>query len=336
MVGRLWVFYSDGSDAVYRTSVDGLAWSPPTRVRAGSNLGHRMGYWFDGTFVHYAHCDAQPGESVTYRRGTPTRDGAIHWSTEQVAYVVPASNNVMYPKVITDALGRPFIAFMIYDGGFNQAPYDAVVTASSRSDGSWQTATGFPYVLVRDNTTAYPDPVGAPLASGGTFWVYNKNLPDDTYYGRPWDGEAWGPEERVTEWHARDGLYNLVADGDDLHLSFAGGIVRYRRRDHRAGWGEELIVTGGGRGHTAITLVAPGDVIISWLSDVNDTIVSRELVGGALRDPVVLVDESARGLADPQRGINLNGLVSAGRFRSAVAYTTGSSPPYELKFVGLP
>ncbi len=46
MAGLFWVFYSDGRDAVCRTSADGVRWSEPLLVRKGASLGHRFGCWY--------------------------------------------------------------------------------------------------------------------------------------------------------------------------------------------------------------------------------------------------------------------------------------------------
>lgn len=338
MSGLIWVFYSDGRDAVYRTSSDGLHWSTPLIVRPTGSLGHRIGCWFDGTHIHYAFCAAADGEDVVYRRGTPNKDATIAWSApEQIAYEVPTGKNVMYPKVVVDSSGCPWIAFMLYDGGFNTAPYDAIVTKSSTHDGTWTTTSAFPYVLVDDNTTAYPDPVGVPMTKGKTFWVYNKNVMNDTYYGRSWNGSSWDTEEAVTRSHSSYGLYNLVADGDDVHMVFGGGTVRYRQRSYLAGWGQEFVLADNASGHTTITRTGLDSVIVTWLDSSKNLVFYREMIKGHWRSSVVWIDESADGFANPRLGINSNGLVSSSRsIKLALVYTTGSSAPHKLKFAAIP
>ncbi len=288
----------------------------------------------DGTRIHYAHCAASEGEDVVYRSGTPQRDGTITWATEeQTAYKVPKGKNVMYPKLIVGSSGVPWIAFMVYDGGFNQAPYDAVVTKSVQSNGAWQTAPGFPCILVDDNTTAYPDPVGVPLTNGKTFWVYNRNLLDDGYYGREWNGQSWDAEEAVTHSHSGYGLYSLAADGDDVHLVFGGGTIRYRKRDSQTGWGAEFKLTGSGSGHTAITVTGPNSLIVTWLDTAKHVVTCREMIDGQWSAPWPWLDESGDRLANPQLGINLNALVtSSAMIQHSVVYTTGSEPPFTIKF----
>jgi len=337
MAGLIWVFYSDGRDAVYKTSPDGFAWSDATVLREGASLGHRFGCWYDGTFFHCVHCAASEGEDVVYRRGKPNRDGSISWSSsEQTACSVPTGKNVMYPKVIVDSAGAPWVAFMVYDGGFNEGPYDAIVTKSSASDGTWQAELGFPFLLVDNNTTSYPDPVGVPLTQGKTFWVYNKNVMDDTYYGRHWNGKSWDPEEAVTQSHSSYGLYNVVSDGNNVHMVFGGGTIRYRKRDPRTGWGSEVEVAKGGSGHTSITRTGPDSVIVTWLDCSEDILSYRKKVKGQWAPAVVWIDEAKEGLAYPRLGINSNAFVeSSASMALAVVYTTGHASPYSLKFAGL-
>jgi hypothetical protein len=337
MSGLIWIFYSDGNDAVYKTSEDGLDWSAPATFRKGSSLGHRIGCWFDGTYIHYAQCTANKGDDVVYRSGTPNKNGTITWSApEQTAYEVPAGKNVMYPKVIVDSSGAPWVAFMLYDGGFNKPPYDAIVTTSSTTNGTWKTASGFPYTLVDNNTTSYPDPVGVPMTKGKTFWVYNKNVMDDTYYGRNWNGRSWDSEETVTRSHSSYSLYNLVADGDDIHMVFGGGTVKYRKRDYRAGWGKEYVLTGSASGHTSITRTGQDSLIVTWLDCSKHSVAYREMVKGQWASPVAWINESIDRLANPRLGINSNALVASSKsMQLAVVYTTGRSSPYKLKFAAL-
>lgn len=334
MAGRLWLFYSDGRDALYRTSRDGAEWGPPVLVHARSSVGHRLGCWFDGTRLHYAHCASQDGEDVVYRCGVPNADGTVCWlAPEQVAYAVPADKNVMYPKVIVDSQGAPWIAFMLYDGAPRKAPYDAVVTKAAGADGAWATAPGFPQVLVDDNTTAYPDPVGVPLTCGKTYWVYNKNVLDDGYYGRLWDGRSWQAEERATVAHSSRGLYSLAAEGDRVHLVFGGGKIRYRARDAASGWGEEFQVASAGSGHTSITRTGPNSLVVTWLDKSLDSVCYREMDDGRWGEPQRWLDESRAHLANTELGINSAALAeSAGPFKLAVAYTTGTRAPYPIEF----
>src|SRR5690606_22802196 len=91
---------------------------------------------------------------------------------EQIAFDVPDAQSVLYPKVLADASGHPWIAFMLFEGGFETAPQRAMVVRSSRADGVWETASGFPFALSGPSTETFPDPLGVALASGGTYWIW--------------------------------------------------------------------------------------------------------------------------------------------------------------------
>lgn len=335
---RFWLFYSDGKDAVYCTSSDGKQWSNPTLVKQGGHFGHRTGYWFDGTYIHYAHNAAAAGETVVYRRGKPAQDGTIDWSTpEQQVFSVSATANVMYPKVIVDPQGFPWVSFVLCKGSPHNAPYDAIVVRSSTTDGTWKTAIGFPYTLVRDHPDAYPDAVGTPMTKGQTYWIFNKKQ-NDVYHGRMWDGSDWKDEEQATLSRSSYSLYNILAEGDDVHLIYGGGTVRYRKRTVDKGWGDEQTITYQGNGHASLTLAGPNQIIATWLNTSNHRIYFRKLQQGQWGNPIEIADESKDIFAGSKStlGINHNSLLaSTPSIELAIVYTTGQIAPYALKFVAV-
>ncbi len=173
MAERLWVFYADGTNLVVRTTSDGVEFSAPVVVREQGVFGHRCSFAFDGTFVHSACCLANLGDDVFYRRGRPATDGTIAWDAEQLAFDVAATENVLYPKVLVDAGGLPWVGFVLFTGGQTQAPPNrAMISRSSRSDGTWETASGFPAALSDDGSDTSPDPLGVALANGDTYWAW--------------------------------------------------------------------------------------------------------------------------------------------------------------------
>jgi hypothetical protein len=332
MAGRLWVFYSNGSDMLVRSTTDGVELTAPQTVRQGMVFGHRCMFAFDGSFVHYACCDALAGSDVFYRRGVPRADGSIDWpDDEQVAFDVPDDQSVLYPKVLVDAAGHPWVAFMLFGGGFMVAPENAMAVRSSTTDGTWSTEAGSTLVLTSSDTTeSYPDPLGVALASGSTFWVYD-HQGSASYFGRSWSPTTgWGPEERITNRHEQYGLFDAVADGDQVHLSFGGGTVRYLLRSASGVWGGESVV-GLGSGHSSIASLGGGHALVTWLDVQGDRVLQREMWDGGTGPTLVVIDGGREGLAGTRLGINLNGLsASAGGFMSAVTTTLGAEPPYSI------
>jgi len=334
MAGRLWVFYSDGRDAGFRSSTDALHWSEPTRFGDGGHFGHRFGGAYDGTSFHYALCTASLGGPVRYRKGTPSADGAIHWlAEEQTAYATPQDKNVMYPKIVVDSAGFPWITFMelVYQEP-NRPPFDAVVIKSSTNDGQWSMTQDFPYKLVEQKAVdGYPDPVGAALNDGKTFWLYNTHIDgQDVFASRIWDGAGWQEEEIVASPASIYSLFNAVAVGDDVHVVRGDGGIRYRKRNWASGWDETVLVEANASGHPAITANGADSVLVSWLDHSANRVAWRALHAGVWDETTGYIDESAEGL--PGAAINLNSLVQTTEtFRQAIVYTVGSSPPYTVK-----
>jgi hypothetical protein len=334
MAGRLWVLYSDGAHGVYRTSADGATWSDPVLFGEGGHFGHRFGGWFDGTYFHYTLCTAGLGADVRYRRGMPQPDGTITWTMpEQTAYDTPADKNVMYPKIIVDSEGCPWITFMelVYQEP-NTPPYDAVVIKASTNDGAWRTAEGFPFDLVDQKPVAgYPDPVGVPLTAGKTAWIYNPQRDGtDVHAARIWNGSAWQDEEIIVSPAPIYAFFNAVADGDDIHLVHGAGSIQHQKRTWGTGWGAPFTLADNASGHTAITRTGPNSVIVTWLDLQNNRVHYRESREGEWGTEVLWQDEQGESLAGA--GINLNTLISAeGPFSHAVAYTTGNTAPFTIK-----
>ena len=338
MEGLLWVFYSDGADAVFRTSADGVNWSNPTTFGTGGHFGHRFSGGFDGSNFHYVLCTAAIGADVLYRRGKPNHDGTIAWSTgEQTVYDTPADKNVMYPKIMVDSEGCPWISFMqlIYQVP-NTPPYDAIIIKASGNDGNWTQAPGFPFALVAQKSVAgYPDPVGVPLTAGKTFWFYNTNANGkDIYAARAWNGHAWEAEEMVVDPGSPYSFFNMVAEGDDVHVVHGAGTVKYQKRTWGSGWSDVFTVTGNASGHTSITRVGPDNVIVTWLEPSGNKVSYREMVKGKWEPSVSWIDEATDGLAGA--GININTLVASSEpFKHAVVYSTGSTAPFKVKCAAL-
>ena len=339
MAGLVWVFYSDGADGVFRTSADGVNWSAPVPFAKDGHFGHRFGGYFDGEHFHYALCTSALGGDVHYRRGQPQDDGSIAWSApQQTVHDTPPDMNVLYPKVIVDADGFPWVSFMqlVYQVP-NTPPYDAFVLKAETNDGTWATAPGFPFTLVHKTVEGYPDPVGAPLESGKTLWFYNTYLEDQfVYAARCWNGTAWEDEEVVVSPGSPYSFFNAVGDGDEVHVVHGAGTIFHQKRTRDGGWSRPFAVDGNASGHTSITRTGPGSVIVTWLDLSRNSVRFRSLEAGAWGDATVLADEAADPLADPGNGINMNALVhSSADLVHAVAYSTGDAPPFRVKFAAV-
>lgn len=233
--GRFWVFYSDGTNLVYRTSTDGLSWSSSTTVRA-SSVGFYFSIWLDGTYVHYTCGRGINNEALFYRQGTPNADGTIAWSApEQIA--VPAEASVYYyePFVSVDSDGYPWIGYRRRQA----TTYQPYVTKSSTNDGTWTTAPNFPYRLSTVSSSAWRVSV-VPLTVGKVYIIYARTGASNTK-GQLWDGLSWGTEETVTSLNLySQNYYSATEEGDDVHFVFLETSpynIRYVKRTYGVGWG---------------------------------------------------------------------------------------------------
>ena len=337
MARQLWVFYSDGSSIQSTTTSDGVTWSAPQVIRSYGTLGHRIGLWFDGTHIHYAF--APPRLTATSTTGA-------------VCPVLTARSRGMHlSKCVRDAGGRqrdvpqgrdrlarsPVDRLRVGQGGITTPPYDAVVTMSDATDGTWSTDASFPFTLVANHESTYPDPAGVALGDGGMFWVYNRDDDSGPFAGRLYDN-GWADEAAITETSGQYGLYSIAADGDAVDLVYrGGGALRQRSRAADGSWSSEVELDSSGSGHTSITLLGGGDMLVTWLDTDDDQVQFRERDAGSWGPTMMLADESAQALADKKNGINSNAIVEASdRWKAAVVYTTGTEEPYVLRFAGLP
>jgi hypothetical protein len=208
--GRFWVFYSDGTNMVYRTSTDGSTWSAATTVRAAAS-GTDFSIWFDGTYLHYAYAAAT---SIYYRRGTPNSDGTITWSADEQR-VSTTYNGVYYPMISVDSNGYVWVGYNESPNPYTTYPY---VIKSGNNDGTWGTTpSGFPYQLSTTSSSYWRVSV-IPLTSGKMLVIYAYD--GATVKARRWDGSAWGTEVTTTSAIYAGKYHSAVAQGDDVHLVF--------------------------------------------------------------------------------------------------------------------
>ncbi len=342
--GLIWVFYSDGGVTTglkFRTSGNGVNWSAATQLVVGStetNFGHRISLWSDGIYIHYAYCPAADGGDVFYRRGLLNSDGTVTWSAVQQTVVnIPAGKNVYYPTIFVEPGGYPWIGYMLFDGGFNTLPSDAICVKCANNDGTWATAAGFPYVLYNNNPTSYSVPVGVPLTGGKVFWVYNKEVAGGHYYGNLWTGAAWNGEEECSTNALASSNFNLVTEGDDVHFCFlipgAPYDILYRKRTYGVGWGAETtIVANAAAQHIGLSFIGPNSVVIFYQdSPTANHVYYRKMINGAWSAAVDWINEAVDTISNV---LSLNSLVAspAGRFDIGLAYVTKAASPYNVNF----
>lgn len=235
--GRFWVFYSDGTNIVYRTSTDGINWVEPITIRT-CNQGHLFSIWFDETYVHYAYSSAVGNTPLYYRRGTPESDGSITWSAVEQQAVAGAVNvQYWFPVVSVDSEGYPWI-------GYGRSPdFYPYATISDNNDGTWSGAET-PSQL---STVSAVNIVSViPLTEREMLAVYARG--GNPVNARLWDGAApWGDEISTNNAIVSYHRFSAVAEGNDVHLVFTNSSNRltYAKYDYSSNsFIDEKLLTG--------------------------------------------------------------------------------------------
>ena len=226
--GLHWIFYSDYANMVYRTSTDGITWSPPNSVREAL-YGYLFSLWFDGTHVHYAYRDAT---GILYRQGSIS-GATIVWEPEHVV----VTGNLWVPNICVDTDGLPWIS---YRSNNISTPWDTkpYIVKATASDGSnWDT----PKQLSTEDHLWWIEPV--PLTLGKVYVLYS--YPQSQILGNLWNGNSWlTTPENVTSVGSVTrsfGSFASVAKGNNIYVVYVQNFTRNIMTLNRttSGWGTE-------------------------------------------------------------------------------------------------
>jgi len=330
--GRFWVFYSDGTNFVYRTSSDGSSWSSPTIIGPATS-GGSASVFFDGTYVHYAR---RWPYNIYYRRGLPNCDGTITWSAaEQTVYSGDDSDDYRNPMIVVDSGGYAWIGVRHYDGT-HWCPY---VFKNANTDGTWSTATGFPYQL---STTDDPDwrVSIVPLTNLKVYVIYANygSVPLGILY----DG-GWGAEENDLAdypiWGGR--AHSAVNKDDDIFFVYLRSTspqqIRYNFRDYDGtpNWTGDILVQEGETLPVLAINKAKNELYCFWSDKPTaEHIYYKKCVAGTWdTDPTDWIDESTDHLAEWGK---LSCYYKDYDFKIGLVYMTKTSSPYNIRHEWLP
>jgi len=324
---RFWMFYSDGTNMVYRTSADGSTWSSPTTVRA-ANSGRTFSIWFDGTYLHYAYA----GTNLYYRRGMPNSDGTITWSAAEqtISLTYPPAS----PFVSVDSSGYAWIGYT--DSVFSP-PY---VIKSGNNDGTWGTTpSGFPYKLSTLGYTTWKVSI-IPLTSNKMLAVYGAK--GYTIKARRWTGSSWGSEAATSQAMGGEGYFSAVAQGDNVHLAFLrnrGYDIMYTRYSYSTNdfrTIDDAVDKRIYRGATStsapvISISGNNTLYVFWAGyPTANHIYYNASSTGATWTPTVNWITDATLIND-----RLTSFYKEYGGNTGLAYTTGTSSPYNVRFAYL-
>jgi len=316
--GRHWVFYSNGTNMVFRTSTDGISWSDATTVRAAT-YGHHFSICFDGTYFHYSYGSY---EELTYRRGTPESDGTMTWSASEQTLV---GDDAVYPCVAIDTSGYPYISYLDTSSNYGR------ILKSSTNDGTWSTAGGYPYNLHYDDTFSFSATI-LTLTNNRMYALYT---PQDTHvlYGKLYDG-SWGSEETIATINDKR-TFSAVAYGDNVvvaYLKTSPYNIACKERTYGGSWSGESTIQASTNTDSSPTLSLTnisGDLICFWQGDPSSNyIYYKERESGTWdTDPTTWINETA----DTTPKYLTSYLQTYGSI-IGLLYQTKSGSPYNVKY----
>lgn len=250
-LNRFWQFYSNGSHLICSSDDDGEVWSNAINTTIRSIIypsGQTWSVWLEGTnSLHYAYSNGTGtggyGGFLYYRKATLGSDGSISWvAAEQTVLTGGLENGFSYPFIAVDSSGRPWITYQ--NRTFDYTPmadryYPFVITSSS-SDGTWSTATGFPFQLSTTTSTTWKNGQITPLSNNKMYIIYTRN--SAAANGRLYNGTTMGSAETVSSNNLYSGvrMSAVAVSNDNVHFGYLDVSYRFRHRIRNAtAWGTE-------------------------------------------------------------------------------------------------
>jgi len=327
--GRFWVFYSDGTSIVFRTSTDGSSWSDATTVRAGTS-GHMFSICHDGSYLHYAYTASGAGAHLYYRMGTLNANGTITWAAAEQDVTTGDGIGTGDPSICVDSSGYPWMSYHNTYGDGKGTNY--YIIKSSTKNGTWTTADGFPEKW--DSGWVWEEWFNTviPLASGKMYHIYLD--PGAVIKAYLWDGNSWGNSENVSSSNWKTGTYvSVVSDGDVIHLVFTtdGDVIKYIKYTHGSGWSAEETVQSWEDCAVLALDTANDELYCFWAgSPTADHIYYKKRTsGGWDADPTDWIDETADDLTDAKY---LTCFLKDYSSKIGLAYSTKTESPYNVRF----
>jgi len=321
--GRFWVFYD--TDIKWRTSMDGQTWSAPQTVGKTVSVAAYFSVWLDDedNFNLFA-------SGYYYRKGTPQENGDITWLAGwQNTGVFEAYND---PHISTDSEGYPWISGWGVD--------NLGIKKSSKKDGTWSTASGFPYYF--DNVNGKYSVIPIPLDDNKMYVVYAPTSlfagDENLLKGRLWNNGDWGNVENISTSKVSTAYYQMFSAAsieNDVYVVFLSeneNIVLIKRT-WGSGWGSEEVVQDNVNTKSTPTMVldkSANDIYVFWAKTDHHIYYKKRTSDGSWSEITDWIDESADTLY-PYSCVVCSAYETYDN-KIVIYYVTKSSSPFKLKF----
>ena len=316
-----WSFYSDGTNLVYRTSVDGVTWSSASTVRAcAGGARFDVGYFPDYSlnYVYYAYAW---GGDLIFRRGTISGN-TITWSSE---VTVNAGNVWDHPSIGVCTDGRLIIGANLSSGG--NTYFYVWTNANNDGSGSWS----YTNLAFSGGTDFYHSAI-LPLTGGKAYALFCKT----ELLGNLWNGSSWAVKEEVT--NVGQVLFGATRKDDDVHVAYYSAAVAYRKAYRKRTYGaspawsgEETIYTADSVfiGITVCVDLGTGDLYAVW-GQTNTVYYSKKPSGGVWGARTVLASDETNLLT-----ASVNTFKRVWNDVVGVIWTKGAYPTWYVRFAVL-
>ncbi len=353
--GRYWVFYYNGSNGshdheVFVSSTDGLSWSAPKHVTASSiDTSHSFSIWYDGVYV-YNFASIAWATAVSFQKGLVHTDGTIAWQPEQIVVGSPGNmaskDNYWYPQGCVDSNGYPWVAYQ----RSNDTMPATFIAKSSTNDGTWNTASGFPYLFSHLTPLSGIGQGVYPLTNGKVVAI---SVTSGHAFLQAWTGTNWLPQ---IESPAKPGgdqygyfVWSAVSQGDKVHFVYDTTTVDWGvgyelyNYDTNSFGAESIVETSGAInwGYTATPLTldeTTGALYVFWTNPhagdghYNEIRYKKCFNSAWDTESTLLFNQTASDIPSP---LTLSSFYYAYDGHLGVIYNTGNqfAPPYQIHFI---
>jgi hypothetical protein len=309
--GRFWLFFSNGTNTYYRSSIDGTTWSADTSIGACPD-GYHFSLCFAGGYVHTVQSSS--GGAIYYRRGIPNSDGTVTWETARLV----ASGAASQLSVIVDSNGYPWV---------KKNNYSVYQNTAKDGSGTWTSRIPVTYGVSVSSFLI-------PLLSGRLmfFWLSSSGFGLNS---KRWNGSLWDSVKYADD-HSKS-LYQVCAvstNDDAVHLVFTRNVdgtnvdIRYTKWTADS-WGSETTLESTYVDTKSTPIITKNGLDLHVFWTYGTSIYSKSYVAGSWGN-TTLVASSETDLSEYDIHGDFESSVDNGSMSRI--WLCGTATPYVLKF----